>query len=180
MEVFENVAYSRMKPSSCWQGYNPCPFLPLPGKQLLHTPVTLPFLRNLLVAFHVCLVLPQTKLSSEPAVPACCWPGRGDRLGMLQGQRRAERCRGSTSSLPDESLPKRMGNAWALLAFSSGRALVISFSSAQSLFFHRTCSYSMSLKPLYQICRGGFGFFSLFLKLFFFKVFQKLMVEGGK
>lgn len=165
--MFENVAHSRMKSSSYWQGYNPCPFAPLPGKQLLHPPVTLPFLRNVLVAFHVRLVLPQNKQSSQLAVPGRCWPGRGDRLRMLRAsERRAERCRGSTSSLPNESLPKRMGNAWALLAFSSGRPLVISFSSAQSLFFHITCSYSMSLNLFIKFVGVGFisfPFFQLFV-----------------
>lgn len=104
--------------------------------------------------------------------------GQGWQAGDAAGERRAERCRGSTSSLPNESRPKRMGNAWALLAFSSGRALVISFSSAQSLFFHRTCSYSMSLKPLYQICRGGFGFFSLFFLNFFLRFSKSSWWKG--
>lgn len=79
-EVFGNLAYNRMKLSDFWQGYNPCPSPSLPWEQLLHTPVTLPFLRNVLVPFHVPLVHLQNKLKSHPAHYLCflgCWPGKG-------------------------------------------------------------------------------------------------------
>lgn len=79
-EVFGNLAYNRMKSSDFWQGYNPCPSPSLPWQQLLHTPVTLPFLRNVLVPFHVYLVHLQNKLKPHPAPYLFflgCWPSKG-------------------------------------------------------------------------------------------------------
>lgn len=111
-----------------------------------------------------CLPCPFGPPPKAAELSGCC-PCAAGRTGVTGCG--CSRASSSLSSLPNQSLPKRMGNAWALLAFSSGRALVISFSSAQSLFFHRTCSYSMSLKPLYQICKGWVWVLFPFFKTFF-------------
>lgn len=73
-----------------------------------------------------------------------------------------------------------MGNGWALLVFSSGRALVISFSSAQSLFSHKTHSNTVSSKPLYPSFWGLviFSLFSLGLPPVVFILVGKQEAEG--
>lgn len=75
-----------------------------------------------------------------------------------------------------------MGNGWAPFAFSSGRALVISFSSTQSLFFHKTDSNTVSLKPLYRSNLLGVGLvFFPFLFFFFLLGFpMSTKAPGGR
>lgn len=77
--MFEKLAYNRMKMPDFWRGYNLCPSPSLPWVQLLHTPVTLLFLRNVLVPFHIQLVHPQNSSNPIP-LPIYfflgCWPGK--------------------------------------------------------------------------------------------------------